>query len=48
MTVEGTAHSIAMLDEAMQERILNFFARTLATLEGPAPRVEAGADDADG
>ena len=45
VTVEGTAHSIAMLDEAMQERILNFFARTLATLEGTAPRVDAGADD---
>ena len=33
VTVEGTAHSIAMLDEDMQERILNFYARTLAALD---------------
>ncbi len=30
VTVEGTAHSIAMLDEDMQARILDFYARTLA------------------
>ena len=33
MTVEGTAHSIAMLDDDMQERILNFYARTLAAFD---------------
>jgi acetyl esterase len=31
VTVEGTRHSIAMLDEEMRDRIADFFSRTLAT-----------------
>jgi dipeptidyl aminopeptidase/acylaminoacyl peptidase len=45
VTVEGTAHSIAMLDDDMQERILNFYARTLAALgPGVEPDPNAGSD----
>jgi acetyl esterase len=44
VTVEGTAHSIAMLTDDMQDRILDFFARTLAALDdGDSPP-----EDADG
>jgi acetyl esterase len=52
VTVEGAAHSIAMLDEDLQQRILDFYARTLAprlTVEqdgdaaaDPAPTNPAG------
>ena len=45
MTVEGTAHSIAMLDDDMQGRILNFYARTLAGLDpGEQPDSNAEAE----
>lgn len=33
VTVEGTAHSIAMLTEDMQARVLDFYARTLTPLD---------------
>ena len=45
VTVEGTAHSIAMLDDDMQGRILNFYARTLAALDpGEQPDSNAEAE----
>lgn len=45
VTVEGTAHSIAMLDEEMQERILDFYARTLSALDaGQQPDDTADAE----
>ncbi len=47
VTIEGTAHSIAMLDDDLQQRILAFFARTLAALdEGRDPLPDADADAA--
>ena len=44
MTVTGTLHSIAMLDPALKERILDFYAKTLTPTELPQ---EPATDDAD-
>jgi acetyl esterase/lipase len=42
VTVEGRLHSIAMIDDALKQRILDFFARTLAPVELPlAPATDA-------
>lgn len=47
VTVEGRLHSIAMLDDELKQRILDFFARTLAPVELPlAPATDAA--DAEG
>jgi acetyl esterase/lipase len=43
VTVEGRLHSIAMIDDGLKERILDFFARTLAPKELP---VDPATDDA--
>ncbi len=44
VTVTGTLHSLAMIDKPLKERILDFFARTLAPVELP---VEPATDDVD-
>jgi acetyl esterase/lipase len=46
VTVEGRLHSIAMIDEDLKKRILDFFARTLAPKQLPlAPATDAAAGD---
>ena len=44
VTVEGRLHSIAMLDDELKQRILDFFARTLAPVELPLAPVTDAAD----
>ncbi|MFT4284761.1 MAG: alpha/beta hydrolase [Protaetiibacter sp.] len=46
VTVEGRLHSIAMIDDGLKGRILDFFARTLAPTRLPvAPATEAAAPE---
>lgn len=47
VTVEGRLHSIAMIDDALKQRILDFFARTLAPVELPLAPATDAADAAD-
>jgi len=47
VTVEGRLHSIAMIDDDLKQRILDFFARTLAPVELPlAPATDVPDADA--
>ncbi|MGN6271797.1 MAG: alpha/beta hydrolase [Protaetiibacter sp.] len=48
VTVEGRLHSIAMLDDELKQRILDFFARTLAPVELPLAPATDAADAGDG
>jgi len=48
VTVEGRLHSIAMIDDAVKQRILDFFARTLAPVELPLAPATDAADAAQG
>ncbi len=47
VTVEGRLHSIAMIDDELKQRILDFFARTLAPTELPLAPATDAADAAD-
>lgn len=42
VTVEGRLHSLAMIDDALKERIVDFFARTLAPGELPLEGAASG------
>jgi len=44
VTVTGTLHSIAMIDKPLKERILDFYAKTLAPVELPAEPATEQAD----